>query len=54
MSTATATSLARPGQVLADLLPASRVRDIALVAGVPCSPVSRPSSPCPCPAPRSR
>ncbi|MFD5714174.1 biotin transporter BioY [Streptomyces pharetrae] len=33
MSTATATSLARPGQVLADLLPASRVRDIALVAG---------------------
>jgi biotin transport system substrate-specific component len=33
MSTATATSPARPGQVLADLLPASRVRDIALVAG---------------------
>ncbi|MER6343027.1 biotin transporter BioY [Streptomyces sp. NPDC001595] len=33
MSTATAPSLARPGQVLADLLPASRVRDIALVAG---------------------
>jgi biotin transport system substrate-specific component len=31
MSTATAT--ARPGAVLADLLPASRVRDIALVAG---------------------
>ncbi|OIJ69421.1 biotin transporter BioY [Streptomyces mangrovisoli] len=32
MSTATAT-LARPGQVLADLLPASRVRDVALVVG---------------------
>ena len=32
MSTATATS-ARPGEVLADLLPASRVRDIALVVG---------------------
>ncbi|WP_427922478.1 biotin transporter BioY [Streptomyces sp. cg40] len=31
MSTAVAT--ARPGQVLADLLPASRVRDIALVLG---------------------
>ncbi|MGW5459775.1 biotin transporter BioY [Streptomyces sp. NPDC003996] len=31
MSTATAT--ARPGAVLADLLPASRVRDAALVAG---------------------
>ncbi|WP_055490023.1 biotin transporter BioY [Streptomyces sp. TP-A0356] len=31
MSTATATT--RPGEVLADLLPASRVRDIALVAG---------------------
>jgi biotin transport system substrate-specific component len=31
MSTAAAT--ARPGQVLADLLPASRVRDIALVLG---------------------
>jgi len=32
MSTAAATS-ARPGEVLADLLPASRVRDIALVLG---------------------
>ncbi|MBZ9638319.1 biotin transporter BioY [Streptomyces sp. PSKA30] len=32
MSTAAAT-LARPGQVLADLLPSSRVRDVALVAG---------------------
>ena len=32
MSTAAATP-ARPGQVLADLLPASRVRDIALVLG---------------------
>ncbi|WP_200305085.1 biotin transporter BioY [Streptomyces adelaidensis] len=32
MSTAAATS-ARPGEVLADLLPASRVRDIALVVG---------------------
>ncbi|MET7377517.1 biotin transporter BioY [Streptomyces sp. NPDC005526] len=31
MSTATAT--ARPGEVLADLLPASRVRDVALVLG---------------------
>ncbi|GGY63901.1 biotin synthase [Streptomyces olivaceoviridis] len=31
MSTATAT--ARPGAVLADLLPASRVRDVALVVG---------------------
>jgi biotin transport system substrate-specific component len=31
MSTATAT--ARPGQVLADRLPASRVRDVALVVG---------------------
>ncbi|MEV7685635.1 biotin transporter BioY [Streptomyces bungoensis] len=31
MSTATAT--ARPGEVLADLLPASRVRDVALVVG---------------------
>ncbi|MFI7503384.1 biotin transporter BioY [Streptomyces sp. NPDC049687] len=31
MSTAAAT--ARPGQVLADLLPASRVRDVALVLG---------------------
>ncbi|MDV7219795.1 biotin transporter BioY, partial [Streptomyces prunicolor] len=31
MSTAVAT--ARPGQVLADLLPASRVRDLALVLG---------------------
>ncbi|MEU1052081.1 biotin transporter BioY [Streptomyces sp. NPDC005876] len=29
----TATALARPGQVLADLLPASRVRDAALVVG---------------------
>ncbi|MFJ5259755.1 biotin transporter BioY [Streptomyces sp. NPDC088387] len=29
----TAATVARPGQVLADLLPASRVRDIALVAG---------------------
>ncbi|MGW5093366.1 biotin transporter BioY [Streptomyces nodosus] len=29
----TATAIARPGEVLADLLPASRVRDIALVAG---------------------
>ncbi|MEU4656694.1 biotin transporter BioY [Streptomyces sp. NPDC023723] len=29
----TATVLARPGRVLADLLPASRVRDAALVAG---------------------
>lgn len=33
MSTAAATATARPGQVLADLLPASRVRDIALVLG---------------------
>ncbi|MEU8968377.1 biotin transporter BioY [Streptomyces monashensis] len=33
MSTATATALGRPGAVLADLLPASRVRDAALVAG---------------------
>ncbi|MEV6182745.1 biotin transporter BioY [Streptomyces sp. NPDC052015] len=32
MSTAAATP-ARPGQVLADLLPASRVRDVALVLG---------------------
>ncbi|MFI9646104.1 biotin transporter BioY [Streptomyces sp. NPDC052040] len=32
MSTATATA-ARPGEVLADLLPASRVRDVALVVG---------------------
>jgi biotin transport system substrate-specific component len=32
MSTAAATP-SRPGQVLADLLPASRVRDVALVAG---------------------
>ncbi|GGT08864.1 biotin transporter BioY [Streptomyces chromofuscus] len=32
MSTATAAP-ARPGQVLADLLPASRVRDVALVVG---------------------
>ena len=32
MSTAAAAP-ARTGQVLADLLPASRVRDIALVAG---------------------
>ncbi|MGA5317812.1 biotin transporter BioY [Streptomyces pseudogriseolus] len=32
MSTATATT-ARPGQVLADLVPASRVRDAALVLG---------------------
>ncbi|MDF3149975.1 biotin transporter BioY, partial [Streptomyces sp. T21Q-yed] len=31
MSTAAAT--ARPGEVLADLLPASRVRDAALVLG---------------------
>ncbi|WP_405816813.1 biotin transporter BioY [Streptomyces sp. NBC_01390] len=30
---ATAVALARPGQVLADLLPASRVRDAALVLG---------------------
>ncbi|MCW7945286.1 biotin biosynthesis protein BioY [Streptomyces hygroscopicus] len=29
----TATAIARPGEVLADLLPASRVRDIALVVG---------------------
>lgn len=29
----TATAVARPGQVLADLLPASRVRDAALVVG---------------------
>ncbi|MFG2945738.1 biotin transporter BioY [Streptomyces adustus] len=33
MSTAAATVTVRPGQVLADLLPASRVRDIALVLG---------------------
>ncbi|MEU6573956.1 biotin transporter BioY [Streptomyces sp. NPDC046805] len=33
MSTATATSTARPGEVLADLLPASRVREVALVLG---------------------
>ncbi|MFE6283454.1 biotin transporter BioY [Streptomyces sp. NPDC057877] len=33
MSTAAAAVPARAGQVLADLLPASRVRDIALVAG---------------------
>ncbi|MFG2132426.1 biotin transporter BioY [Streptomyces sp. NPDC048751] len=32
MSTAAVTSI-RPGQVLADLLPASRVRDVALVVG---------------------
>ncbi|MET8034919.1 biotin transporter BioY [Streptomyces sp. NPDC005345] len=32
MSTAVATS-SRPGEVLADLLPASRVRDVALVVG---------------------
>ncbi|MFI8090288.1 biotin transporter BioY [Streptomyces sp. NPDC086080] len=32
MSTASVTS-ARPGQVLADLIPASRVRDVALVLG---------------------
>ncbi|GGJ37357.1 biotin transporter BioY [Streptomyces brasiliensis] len=29
----TATAIARPGEVLADLLPASRVRDVALVLG---------------------
>ncbi|MGW0601484.1 biotin transporter BioY [Streptomyces sp. NPDC002776] len=33
MSTAAVAAPARSGQVLADLLPASRVRDIALVAG---------------------
>ncbi|MFI2432209.1 biotin transporter BioY [Streptomyces sp. NPDC018693] len=33
MSTAAAAAPARTGQVLADLLPASRVRDLALVAG---------------------
>ncbi|MFE9449359.1 biotin transporter BioY [Streptomyces sp. NPDC006739] len=33
MSTATATATTRPGVVLADLLPASRVRDAALVLG---------------------
>ncbi|MBC2900980.1 biotin transporter BioY [Streptomyces cupreus] len=33
MSTAAVAAPARTGQVLADLLPASRVRDIALVAG---------------------
>lgn len=33
MSTATAAAPTRPGTVLADLLPASRVRDVALVAG---------------------
>ncbi|MET7699305.1 biotin transporter BioY [Streptomyces sp. NPDC005485] len=33
MSTATAAASARPAQVLADLLPASRVRDVALVVG---------------------
>ncbi|MGW2819648.1 biotin transporter BioY [Streptomyces sp. NPDC001443] len=33
MSTAAATATVRPGQVLADLLPASRVRDVALVLG---------------------
>ncbi|MCS0606379.1 biotin transporter BioY [Streptomyces sp. LP11] len=33
MSTASATALARPGTVLADLLPSSRVRDAALVLG---------------------
>ncbi|MFF7470149.1 biotin transporter BioY [Streptomyces sp. NPDC008092] len=33
MSTATATASTRTGTVLADLLPASRVRDAALVAG---------------------
>ncbi|MEU8588097.1 biotin transporter BioY [Streptomyces sp. NPDC048664] len=33
MSTATATATTRPGEVLADLLPASRVRDAALVVG---------------------
>ncbi|MGW5196061.1 biotin transporter BioY [Streptomyces spiralis] len=33
MSTATATATARPGVVLADLLPASRVRDATLVVG---------------------
>ncbi|MGW3143858.1 biotin transporter BioY [Streptomyces sp. NPDC001177] len=33
MSTATVAATARPGAVLADLLPASRVRDLALVAG---------------------
>ncbi|MFI9241799.1 biotin transporter BioY [Streptomyces sp. NPDC053086] len=33
MSTATATAVARPGAVLADLLPSSRVRDAALVVG---------------------
>ncbi|MER6009811.1 biotin transporter BioY [Streptomyces bluensis] len=33
MSIAAATSARRPGEVLADLLPASRVRDVALVLG---------------------
>ncbi|NBM18036.1 biotin transporter BioY [Streptomyces sp. GC420] len=33
MSTAAAATTTRPGAVLADLLPASRTRDIALVAG---------------------
>ncbi|MEW1772219.1 biotin transporter BioY [Streptomyces sp. NPDC086777] len=33
MSTATAAASTHPGAVLADLLPASRVRDVALVAG---------------------
>ncbi|MFE7135376.1 biotin transporter BioY [Streptomyces sp. NPDC057638] len=33
MSTATGTAIAHPGTVLADLLPASRVRDVALVVG---------------------
>ncbi|MDQ0990927.1 biotin transporter BioY [Streptomyces sp. V3I7] len=33
MSTATAATTARPGEVLADLIPASRVREAALVLG---------------------
>ncbi|CAM5737285.1 hypothetical protein SHIRM173S_01048 [Streptomyces hirsutus] len=61
MSTAAATSAlhqqggTRVGLVLADLVPASRVRDVALVVGgAALTSASPPSSPSPSRAPRSR